>query len=153
VVGVQDDRLEGALAQPAGSQPRVTAHRPWPVPRLAEVQLYYGAEDHAQQLDEIRRDRGVRQVVALALDDVGREPGRRRQEDLFGAEADVPHKQAADDRVLPRADRGAPVAADAGPHPLHGGAPLAWPKNSHASETFSRAESLKNPPPTTLLCG
>ena len=31
--------------------------------------------------------------------------------------------------------------------------PLASPKNSHASETRSRAESLKKPPPTSLLCG
>ena len=31
--------------------------------------------------------------------------------------------------------------------------PLASPKNSHASETRSRAESLKKPPPTTLLSG
>ena len=32
-------------------------------------------------------------------------------------------------------------------------APLASPNSSHASETLRRAESLKNPPPTTLLCG
>ncbi len=31
--------------------------------------------------------------------------------------------------------------------------PLASPNSSQASETRSRAESLKNPPPTTLLCG
>ena len=31
--------------------------------------------------------------------------------------------------------------------------PLASPKNSQASETRSRAESLKKPPPTSLLCG
>ena len=31
--------------------------------------------------------------------------------------------------------------------------PLASPKNSHASETGSRAEPLKKPPPTSRLCG
>jgi hypothetical protein len=30
-------------------------------------------------------------------------------------------------------------------------APLASPKNSHASETFNRAESLKNPPADNLV--
>ena len=30
---------------------------------------------------------------------------------------------------------------------------LTSPKNSQASETRSRAESLKKPPPTSLLCG
>jgi hypothetical protein len=31
--------------------------------------------------------------------------------------------------------------------------PFASPNNSQASETRSRAESLKKPPPTSLLCG
>ena len=31
--------------------------------------------------------------------------------------------------------------------------PFASPKNSQASETRNRAESLKKPPPTSLLCG
>src|SRR5215469_18925102 len=31
--------------------------------------------------------------------------------------------------------------------------PLASPNSSHVSETRRRAESLKNPPPTTRLCG
>jgi hypothetical protein len=43
VVGVQNDRLEGLLAQPVRRQPRVAEHRPRPVPGPAEVQLHRGA--------------------------------------------------------------------------------------------------------------
>ena len=48
VVGVQDDRFEGALAKAVGRQPRVAEHRPWPVPWLAEVQLYHGPKGQSQ---------------------------------------------------------------------------------------------------------
>ncbi len=59
VVGVQDYRLEGLLAQPVRRQPRVAEHRPRPVPGLAEVQFHRGAEDQLQQVSEVRRCRRV----------------------------------------------------------------------------------------------
>lgn len=40
VVGVQDDRLEGLLAEPVWRQPQVAEHRPGPVPGLMEVQFH-----------------------------------------------------------------------------------------------------------------
>jgi len=67
---------------------------------------------------------------------------RRRFRNSTGREeADVADEQAADHRVLADPDRGPPVPADPRPHLRDAGNPVRL------------AESLKKPPPTSLLCG
>ena len=136
--------MEGALAEPVGRQPRVDEHWSWPVPWLAEVQVHRFAQEHVQQFGEIRRDGGVGEVVALPLDNVGGK-ARGRSAGLLGEKrtSRTNRQPMTGSSPLPiRARRWWPMRARiCSTLP----APLASPKNSHASETFSCAESQKNP--------
>jgi Adenylate and Guanylate cyclase catalytic domain len=100
VISIEDHCLEGALAKPVRRQARVAEHRPWPVPGLAEVKFHHSAQEQLQKHPEIWSNRLVGEVVALARDDVGREPGRRLRGGVCWEEADISHEQATDDGVL-----------------------------------------------------
>jgi len=89
------------------------------VPWLGEVEFHHSAQEQLQKHPEVRSSRLVGEVVALALDDVGPEPGRGLRGGVCWKEADVSHEQTTDDGVLAAADRGAPVPANTGPHLLH----------------------------------
>jgi len=49
VIGVEDDRLERALTEPVGREARVAEYRSGPVPGLAEVKLYFGAQEEMEK--------------------------------------------------------------------------------------------------------
>src|SRR6185312_8104801 len=119
VIGIEHHCPEGTLAEPVRRQARVAEHRPWPVPWLGEVEFHHSAQEQLQKHPEVRSSRLVGEVVALALDDVGPEPGRGLRGGVCWKEADVSHEQTTDDGVLAAADRGAPVPANTGPHLLH----------------------------------
>jgi hypothetical protein len=112
VIGIQDDRLEGALAEPVRGQARVGEDRPRPVPWLAEIHVHDSAQSPAQDLAEVGCHQRVREVVALPLDDVGSEPWWWFHDQAVREEPDVTYEQAADNRILVRADRLTPVAPD-----------------------------------------
>jgi hypothetical protein len=151
MVGVQDHHLEGLLAEPVRSQPRVTEHGTGPVPGLAEVQLDRGAESQPQDVREVPCHGGVGHVVAFALHDVGCELRRRVGDGAGREEADVADEQAADHRVLTASDRGRRYRPIRARISAMLATPFASPKNSHASETRRRAESLKKPPADQLV--
>ena len=77
VIGIQDDRLEGALAETVWGKARVAEDWPGPVPWLAQIHIYDSAQDPVQELAEVGCHQGIGEVVALPLNDVGSEPGRR----------------------------------------------------------------------------
>jgi len=152
---VQDNRLEGLLAEPVGRYPRVAEHGSRPVPWLAEVQLHHCTQRQPQKVSEVRRYRWVGQVIALALHDVAGELRRRTCGPVQGKETDVADELAADQRVFSGADRATPVPADPCAHLLRAGntVSLAEQLPGLGDPQPCQAESLKNPPPTSLLCG
>lgn len=101
VIGVEDDRLERALAESVGREAWVTEYRARTMPRLAEVKLYPGAQEEVEKFSEVRRNGLLGKVVALALNNVAGEVPGRRCGCLLREEAHVPYKQAADDRSSP----------------------------------------------------
>jgi hypothetical protein len=92
VIGIKDDCLERALTEPVGSEARVAEYRSGPMPRLAEVKLYLGAEEVVEKLFEVLGNGMVGKVIALALDDVAGKVRGRRDGGVLGEEAHVPHK-------------------------------------------------------------
>jgi hypothetical protein len=104
VVGIHHNRFECLLAKPVRRQPRATEHRPGPVPRLSQVQLYRHADKALQQLTEIGSQRAIRQVVPLPLHDVGSETGRRCH-GVHTEEPGIPDQHASDFWVLTRGHR------------------------------------------------
>jgi hypothetical protein len=70
VIGIQDDRLEGALAKPVRGQARVAEDRPGPVSWLAEVHINNSAQNPVQELAEV----GVSSRVDPGAGDGAEEP-------------------------------------------------------------------------------
>lgn len=68
VIGVEDDRLERALAESVGREAWVTEYRAGTMPGLVEVKLYLDAQEEVEKFSEVRCNGSARQGCSSYLE-------------------------------------------------------------------------------------
>jgi len=134
-------------------QAGIAVDRAGAVPQC-EVDIDGWCADQAQeQVTEVAGEPGLGEIVASALHDVGGELRWCVDGKAIVEEDDVAQEQAADLRVVGRADWFAPVVADATPHLRQVFNSIGVAEELPRFGDSQAGEAAVKPPPTTRLCG